>query len=66
MRWPWRRRRRNEESERADEAIAASEEARERVGRQWQDVRRVERSHRALREHNHFAEAFRRALKDGN
>ena len=62
MRWRWLRLRKPRSSD-ADQALEVSqqryEEARSRRG----EVEQVGRGHRQLRQHNHFADAIRKALE---
>ncbi|WP_242892407.1 DUF7620 family protein [Actinomadura litoris] len=64
MRPPWRRRARAGTSE-ADQAIRISEQRRDQAKEQRQEFERLATRIRRMRERNHLAEAFRRAMEDG-
>jgi hypothetical protein len=65
MRWPWKHRQAPGCDGRADEALAVSERQYEQARRQRPEVEEVARGHRRLRQENHFAERFARALGEG-
>lgn len=70
MRWRWWRRQRKDRSssaelDRADRAVQLSREQAAEAKLQLAEDQRLADRFRALRQQNHFAEAFSRALREG-
>lgn len=70
MKWRWLRRRRHDTPkdpalDRADRAVELSREQAAEARRHLADAQRLAERFRELRQRNHFAEAFARALREG-
>lgn len=68
MRWPWRRRPKpcRAAHDRADAAIELSEQQAAEAEERLAESRQLAARFRELRQRNHFAEGFARALREGH
>ncbi|MFV2172356.1 hypothetical protein ACFHW2_11760 [Actinomadura sp. LOL_016] len=65
MRLPWRREAEHEQVQPADEAIAISEQRRDRAMQASREFRRLATRMRTMREVNHLAAAFKATFWEG-